>query len=265
MREFLKKLKPTAIEDLIAMNALYRPGPMNNIDDFIKRKHGKKEIQYLHPSMENILEETYGIIVYQEQVMQIANEIAGFSLAEADIMRRAMGKKIKKLMDELKVKFIEGAKKKNNIQPEIAKQIYELIEKFAEYGFNKSHSTAYAYVAYQTAWLKTHYPAEFMSANLTSEMSNIDRVVILINECRKMKIDVNPPDVNVSSIQFRPVNDNTISFGLNAIKNVGTKALEQIIESRQDKNKYKSIAIGKIPNKGLGRTINDRLKRASKF
>ena len=241
MREFLKKLKPTAIEDLIAMNALYRPGPMNNIDDFIKRKHGKKEIQYLHPSMENILEETYGIIVYQEQVMQIANEIAGFSLAEADIMRRAMGKKIKKLMDELKVKFIEGAKKKNNIQPEIAKQIYELIEKFAEYGFNKSHSTAYAYVAYQTAWLKTHYPAEFMSANLTSEMSNIDRVVILINECRKMKIDVNPPDVNVSSIQFRPVNDNTISFGLNAIKNVGTKALEQIIESRQDKKKYKSI------------------------
>ena len=173
MREFLKKLKPTAIEDLIAMNALYRPGPMNNIDDFIKRKHGKKEIQYLHPSLENILEETYGIIVYQEQVMQIANEIAGFSLAEADIMRRAMGKKIKKLMDELKVKFIDGAQKKNNIQPEIAKQIYELIEKFAEYGFNKSHSTAYAYVAYQTAWLKTHYPAEFMSANLTSEMSNI--------------------------------------------------------------------------------------------
>ena len=241
MREFLKKLKPTAIEDLIAMNALYRPGPMNNIDDFIKRKHGKKEIQYLHPSMENILEETYGIIVYQEQVMQIANEIAGFSLAEADIMRRAMGKKIKKLMDELKVKFIDGAQKKNNIQPETAKQIYELIEKFAEYGFNKSHSTAYAYVAYQTAWLKTHYPAEFMSANLTSEMSNIDRVVILINECRKMKIDVNPPDVNVSSIDFRPVNNNTISFGLNAIKNVGTKALEQIIESRQDKKKYKSI------------------------
>jgi DNA polymerase-3 subunit alpha len=241
MREFLKKLKPTVIEDLIAMNALYRPGPMNNIDDFIKRKHGKKEIQYLHPSMENILKETYGIIVYQEQVMQIANEIAGFSLAEADIMRRAMGKKIKKLMDELKVKFIDGAQKKNNIEPEVAKQIYELIEKFAEYGFNKSHSTAYAYVAYQTAWLKTHYPAEFMSANLTSEMSNIDRVVILINECRKMKIDVNPPDVNVSSIEFRPVNNNTISFGLNAIKNVGTKALEQIIESRKDKKRYKSV------------------------
>ena len=241
MREFLKKLKPTAIEDLIAMNALYRPGPMNNIDDFIKRKHGKKQIQYAHPSMENILQETYGIIVYQEQVMQIANEIAGFSLAEADIMRRAMGKKIKKLMDELKIKFIEGAKKKNNIEPEIGRQIYELIEKFAEYGFNKSHSTAYAYVAYQTAWLKTHYPAEFMSANLTSEMSNIDRIVILINECRKMKIDVNPPDVNISSIDFRPVDEKTISFGLNAIKNVGTKALEQIIDSRKSQNKYNSI------------------------
>ncbi|MDP6878685.1 MAG: DNA polymerase III subunit alpha [Candidatus Marinimicrobia bacterium] len=241
MREFLKKLKPTAIEDLIAMNALYRPGPMNNIDDFIKRKHGKKQIQYLHPSMENILQETYGIIVYQEQVMQIANEIAGFSLAEADIMRRAMGKKIKKLMDELKIKFIEGAKNKNNIEPEIGKQIYELIEKFAEYGFNKSHSTAYAYVAYQTAWLKTHYPAEFMSANLTSEMSNIDRIVILINECRKMKIDVNPPDVNISSIDFRPVDEKTISFGLNAIKNVGTKALEQIIDSRKSQKKYDSI------------------------
>ena len=235
MREFLKKLKPTVIEDLIAMNALYRPGPMNNIDDFIRRKHGKTKIHYLHPSMEDILKETYGIIVYQEQVMQIANEVAGFSLAEADIMRRAMGKKIKKLMDELKIKFIDGAKKKNGIEPEMAKQIYELIEKFAEYGFNKSHSTAYAYVAYQTAWLKTHYPAEFMSANLTSEMSNIDSIVILINECRKMKIEVNPPDVNISSIDFRPVDSRTISFGLNAIKNVGTKALEQIIESRKEK------------------------------
>ena len=172
------------------MNALYRPGPMKNIDDFISRKAGKKKIKYPHSSMEPILEETYGIIVYQEQVMQIAHEIAGFSLAEADIMRRAMGKKIKKLMDELKVKFVEGAKKKNNISSTKAESIYELIEKFAQYGFNKSHSTAYAYVAYQTAWLKAHYPAEFMSANLTSEMSNMDRVVILINECRKLKIEV---------------------------------------------------------------------------
>ena len=241
MREFLKKLKPTAIEDLIAMNALYRPGPMKNIDDFISRKGGKKKIKYSHPSMEPILKETYGIIVYQEQVMQIAHEIAGFSLAEADIMRRAMGKKIKKLMDELKVKFVEGANKKNKISSTKAEDIYELIEKFAQYGFNKSHSTAYAYVAYQTAWLKAHYPAEFMSANLTSEMSNMDRVVILINECRKLKIDVDPPDINVSDINFRPVNNKTISFGLNAIKNVGTKALEQIIEARNEYGEFNTI------------------------
>ena len=241
MREFLKKLKPTAIEDLIAMNALYRPGPMKNIDDFISRKGGKKKIKYSHPSMEPILKETYGIIVYQEQVMQIAHEIAGFSLAEADIMRRAMGKKIKKLMDELKVKFVEGANKKNKISSTKAEDIYELIEKFAQYGFNKSHSTAYAYVAYQTAWLKAHYPAEFMSANLTSEMSNMDRVVILINECRKLKIDVDPPDINVSGINFRPVNNKTISFGLNAIKNVGTKALEQIIEARNEYGEFDTI------------------------
>ena len=241
MREFLKKLKPTAIEDLIAMNALYRPGPMKNIDDFISRKAGKKKIKYSHPSMEPILQETYGIIVYQEQVMQIAHEIAGFSLAEADIMRRAMGKKIKKLMDELKVKFVEGANKKNKISSTKAEDIYELIEKFAQYGFNKSHSTAYAYVAYQTAWLKAHYPAEFMSANLTSEMSNMDRVVILINECRKLKIDVDPPDINVSDINFRPVNNKTISFGLNAIKNVGTKALEQIIEARNEYGEFDTI------------------------
>jgi DNA polymerase-3 subunit alpha len=240
MREFLKKLKPTQIEDLIAMNALYRPGPMENIDNFIKRKHGKKKITYIHPALEHILDETYGIIVYQEQVMQIAHEIAKFTLAEADIMRRAMGKKIKKLMDEMKVKFVEGAQG-NNIDRKTAEEIYALIEKFAEYGFNKSHSTAYAYVAYQTAWLKTHHPSEFMAANLTSEMSNIDRVVILINECRKQKMSVDAPDVNVSDINFRPVNKKTISFGLNAIKNVGSKALEHILATRDKDGPFESL------------------------
>lgn len=240
MREFLKRLKPTVIEDLIAMNALYRPGPMDNISDFIARKHGKNKIVYPHPAMEPILRETYGIIVYQEQVMQIAHEVAGFTLAEADIMRRAMGKKIKELMDELKVKFVDGAVK-NGIKRKKAADIYELIEKFAQYGFNKSHSTAYAYIAYQTAWLKTHYPAEFMSANLTSEMSNLDRVVILINECRKLKIVVDPPDVAVSHIHFRPINKKTISFGLNAIKNVGAKALEKVIEAREKHGKFITI------------------------
>ncbi len=240
MREFLKKLKPTAIEDLIAMNALYRPGPMDNIDDFIARKHGKKRINYSHPLMEPILQETYGIIVYQEQVMQIAHEIAGFTLAEADIMRRAMGKKIKSLMDELAVKFMVGAEK-NGIRKRKAEEIFSLIEKFAQYRFNKSHSTAYAYIAYQTAWLKSYYPAEFMSANLTSEMGTIDRVVVLINECKKLGIDVTPPDINVSFEDFRPIDNSTISYGLNAIKNVGAKALETIIEERAKNGIYESI------------------------
>jgi len=240
MREFLKKLKPTVVEDLIAMNALYRPGPMQNIDDFISRKHGHEKIIYPHPLLEPILNETYGIIVYQEQVMQIAHEIAGFTLAEADIMRRAMGKKIKSLMDELSIKFISGAENKG-IAKKKAEEIFSLIEKFAQYGFNKSHSTAYAYVAYQTAWLKVYYPAEFMSANLTSEMSTIDRIVILINECKKMGIEVKPPDINISFEDFRPVNKKTISYGLNAIKNVGSKALEAIIDERTNQGPYKSI------------------------
>ncbi len=240
MREFLKKLKPTVIEDLIAMNALYRPGPMENIDDFIDRKHGRKKIEYVHPDLEPILKETYGIIVYQEQVMQIANRIAGFSLAEADLMRRAMGKKIKSLMDEMSEKFISGAVT-NGTSRKKASEIFAYIEKFAQYGFNKSHSTAYAYIAYQTAWLKTHYPAEFMSANLTSEMSNIDRVVILINECRKLGIAVAPPNINISNIHFHPVDEKTISFGLNAIKNVGIKALEKILEAREKEGPFKSL------------------------
>ena len=195
---------------------------MQNIDDFIARKHGLETIRYPHPLLEPILNETYGIIVYQEQVMQIANEIAGFTLSEADIMRRAMGKKIKSLMKDLSIKFIKGAEKKG-ISKGKAEQIFSLIEKFAQYGFNKSHSTAYAYVAYQTAWLKVYYPAEFMSANLTSEMSTTDRVVILINECKKMGIEVKSPDINISFEDFKPINQNSISYGLNAIKNVGSK------------------------------------------
>jgi len=240
MREFLKKLVPTTIEDLIAMNALYRPGPMSNIDDFISRKHGEKIITYTHKSLEPILEETYGIIVYQEQVMQIAHDIAGFSLSEADIMRRAMGKKDKKLMDKLSVKFISGAQEKG-ISKKKSEEIYALIEKFAQYGFNKSHSTAYAYIAYQTAWLKTFHPAEFMAANLTSEMSSIDRIVTLISECKKLNIEVKPPDINVSFTQFYPINSKTISYGLNAIKNVGEKALENIIENRKEVGPFESI------------------------
>ena len=240
MREFLKKLKPTQFEDLIAMNALYRPGPMQNIDKFIRRKSTKKKIEYISPLLKPILDETYGIIVYQEQVMQIANEIANFTLAQADILRRAIGKKDNDLMEALKVKFIDGASN-NGISKKNAKDIYVLIEKFAQYGFNKSHSTAYSYIAYQTAWLKTYHPAEFMAANLTSEMTNIDRVVILINESRKMNIDIHSPDINVSNIHFQPMDEKTISFGLNAIKNVGIKALEQIVAARDASGAFVSL------------------------
>ena len=240
MREYLKKLKPSSIQDLIAMNALYRPGPMENIDEFIKRKHGEKKIKYIDPILEDILNETYGIIVYQEQVMQIANNIAGFSLGQADMMRRAMGKKEKKLMKDQRDEFIKGAIKKGT-EKNKSIEIFDLIEKFAKYGFNKSHSTAYAYIAYQTAYLKTYFPSEFMAANLTSEMMNTNRIVTLLNECQKLKIKINPPDVNESEINFQALDDKTISFGLNAIKNVGFKALNNIIEERKKSGKSKTI------------------------
>jgi DNA polymerase III subunit alpha len=263
MREFLKKLKPTALEDLIAMNALYRPGPMNSINDYIDRKYAKKKIIYPHTDLKPILEETHGIIVYQEQVMQIANEIGGFSMAEADMMRRAMGKKISSLMKKSTDKFITGALKRG-ISKSKATEIVELIEKFAQYGFNKSHSTAYAIIAYQTAWLKTYYPAEFMSANLTSEMSNSNRVVILINECRKLGIKVNAPDINVSDVEFSPVDDKTISFGLNAVKNVGTKTCEKIIEARNKDSKFVDIfnVCSRVNLHSLNRKVLESLIKA---
>ena len=263
MREFLTKLKPTCIEDLIAMNALYRPGPMSNIDNFIKRKQGKKTINYMHKNLETILKETYGIIVYQEQVMQIANQIAGFSLSDADLMRRAMGKKDLPLMKRMKTDFVEGAEK-NNISSRKAKSIFALIEKFAEYGFNKSHSTAYAYIAYQTAWLKTHYPVEFMSANLTSFMSDTNRIVRLVNECRKLNIQVHPPDINISYIDFQPIDNQSISYGLNAIKNVGSSALKSIIDEREKKGEFKSIfdLCSRVISASLNRKVVESLIKA---
>ncbi|MBF88684.1 MAG: DNA polymerase III subunit alpha [Candidatus Marinimicrobia bacterium] len=240
MQEYLKKLKPTSIHDLIAMNALYRPGPMDNIDEFIKRKHGQKKIKYIHQGLERILKETYGIIVYQEQVMQIANSIAGFSLAQADMMRRAMGKKEAKLMANQREEFLVGALEKGTDRKK-ANAIFDLLEKFAQYGFNKSHSTAYALVAYQTAYLKAHHPSEFMAANLTSEMGNASRIVTLLNECRKLNLTVHPPDVNESEINFCAIDERTISFGLNAIKNVGAKALHNILDVRNNLKKFRTL------------------------
>ncbi len=240
MQDWLRKLKPNSISDLTAMNALYRPGPMENIGDFIKRKHGQSKIEYLHPKLEETLKETYGVIVYQEQVMRIASEIGGFTLAKADLMRRSMGKKDKKIMDELKTEFIEGAQQTNKLSAKLAGEIFDLIEKFASYGFNKSHSVAYSVVAYQTAYLKAHYPAEYMAATLTSEISNTDKIVLFIDDCRKLGIEVLPPDVNESERDFTVVK-NGIRFGLAAIKNVGSNAVDAIVKARTEKGKFVSL------------------------
>ncbi len=239
MRECLRRLKPQRLGDLIAMNALYRPGPMDMIDDFIQRKHGETKIEYLHPLLEPILKETYGVMVYQEQVMRVASDLAGFSLGAADLLRRAMGKKKVELMKEQREKFIQGAAKKN-IKEAFANEIFDLMAKFAGYGFNKSHAAGYSLVAYQTAYLKAHYPAEFMAANLTSEMSNTSRIVILIEECKRMGIDVLPPDVNESAFEFTVVGSD-IRFGLGAIKNVGKNAILSILKSRECNGHFKTI------------------------
>ncbi len=239
MREYLKKLVPESIEDLTAMNALYRPGPMEMIDDFIDRKRGRTPVQYLHPLLEPILKETHGIIVYQEQVIKIASELGGFSMGDADLLRRAMGKKRLDLMQEQRSAFVQGAKNKG-IPEDTANSIFDLMDRFAGYGFNKSHATGYSIVAYQTAYLKAHYPKEFMAANLTSEMGNTDRVVILIDECKQMNIEILPPDVNESVYDFNAI-EKGIRFGLGAVKNVGKGAIESILEAREKSGKFNTL------------------------
>lgn len=239
MREYLRKLKPEVIGDIIAMNALYRPGPMEMINDFISRKQGKVKVEYLHKILEPILKETYGVMVYQEQVMQIASEMGGFTLGAADQLRRAMGKKKKEVMEQQKEKFLAGAAKRG-VSPNAAVLVYELMAKFAGYGFNKSHAAGYAILAYQTAWLKAHYPHQFMAATLTSVMNDSDRVAVFLEECRRMKIKVLPPDINESVVGFTVVEDG-IRFGLAAVKNVGVSAVEAIIEARREGVPFKSL------------------------
>lgn len=240
MRTYLRKLQPNRIEDLIAMNALYRPGPMQNIDTYIARKYGREKIEYLHPRLEPILKETYGIIVYQEQVMRIASELAGLSLAKADSLRRAMGKKSKAAMVGMKKEFIDGSVQ-NGIKKNTAEEVYSLILHFASYGFNKSHSAAYALLAYQTAYLKRHFPAQFMAANLNSEITNPKRIVVLIDECKRMGIEVLYPDINSSLPRFAVADDGKISFGLQAIKNVGKTAIEHIHAVHQKHGPFQNI------------------------
>jgi len=233
MRDLLKKLEPERFEDVIALLALYRPGPIGSgmLDDFIQRRHNRVPIKYNHPKLETILKETYGIIVYQEQIMQIVSELAGFSLAQADLLRRAIAKKIPEVMEQQRKNFILGCIK-NNISESVANRIFDLIEHFALYGFNKSHSAAYALISYRTAYLKANFPVEFMCALLTSERDNTDKIVEYVNESNHMGIKVLPPDINESGALFKVVDNKTIRFGLLAVKNVGSGAVESIIQAR---------------------------------
>ncbi|HEX5424620.1 MAG TPA: DNA polymerase III subunit alpha, partial [Candidatus Acidoferrales bacterium] len=241
MRDILKRYQPTRLEDLTALNALYRPGPIQGgmIDDFIARKHGKKKVRYDLPELSGILSETWGVILYQEQVMQIANRLAGFSLGDADILRRAMGKKKVEEMAAQREKFLTGCQA-HKVPKDKAERIFDLMAEFAGYGFNKSHSCAYALLAYETAWLKVHYPVEFMAAMLTSETGNTEKVVKYINEARGMGITVLPPDVNSSDVDFTPV-EHQIRFGLRAIKNVGENTVKGILEARESLGGFKSF------------------------
>jgi len=240
MRTYLKSLKPTCVEDLIAMNALYRPGPMNLIDVYIKRKHNKEKPEYPHPMLEELLRPTYGIMIYQEQIMAASRILANFSFGKADELRKAMAKKQPQLMIKLREEFIKGASE-NNIDEKTANEIFDKMEKFGEYGFNRSHSAAYAILAIKTAYLKSNYPAEYMAAVLTKNINDLKEVTKYIEECRRMGIEVLGPDINESEYEFSVINDNVIRFGLGAIKNLGEKAVEAIIEERRENGSYKNI------------------------
>ncbi len=240
MRQHLKHLKPTHIEDLIAMNALYRPGPMDYIPLFINRKRGKEKVEYPHPWLEGILKPTYGIMVYQEQIMQTAQIMAGYSLGTADVLRRAMGKKKKDVMEQQKAIFIDGAVNKG-VDKTNAEEVFNVMEKFAEYGFNRSHSAAYSVIAYQTAYLKAHYPAEYMAAVLTQNLSNIKKITFFIEECKRLGIPVLGPDVNESEMNFFVNAKGEIRFGLGAVKGVGGAAAESVLDERHENGVYSNI------------------------
>ena len=234
MKDLIKRLQPDTFEDIIALVALFRPGPLQSgmVDDFINRKHGRAKVEYPHPDLESILKPTYGIILYQEQVMQIAQVLAGYSLGAADLLRRAMGKKKPEEMAKQRAVFTEGALRRG-VDEKTATHIFDLMEKFAGYGFNKSHSAAYALVSYQTAWLKAHYPAAFMAAVISSDMDNTDKVVTFIDECRDMGLEVIPPDINRCQHRFTITDERTILYGLGAIKGVGEAVIEAVVEARE--------------------------------
>jgi DNA polymerase-3 subunit alpha len=264
MKDLLMRLVPNRFEELIAMVALYRPGPMSYIDKFIDRKHEREKVEYALPQMEEVLKETYGILVYQEQVMQIAVGLAGYTMGEADILRKAMGKKNKELMEAQQDKFMKGAAK-NKVPEKKAEQVWEDMAQFAKYGFNKSHAAAYAYVAYQTAWLKAHYPVEFMAALLTMDMSDDEKVLKYWRECEEKGIKVEPPHVNAGSWDFRARGE-SIRFGLGAVKGVGRSAVEAIVEAREG-GEFKSLFdfCGRVDLKRVNRRTIESLIKAGAF
>ncbi|MCR4311705.1 MAG: DNA polymerase III subunit alpha, partial [Candidatus Uhrbacteria bacterium] len=264
MKRYIRELKPTAFEDIIAMVSLYRPGPMQFIESFIRRKHGLEKVVYEHPLMENAFRETYGIPVYQEQVMQVSKDLAGFTGGEADSLRKAMGKKIAELMAKMKVKFVEGAIK-NGAKEDVAIKIFQKLEDFAAYGFNKSHAACYALIAYRTAYLKARYPAEFMAALMNSDSGIIERITIEVEECQRMGLAVLPPDVNESFAGFAVVKDtNKVRWGLQAIKNVGGEIAEEIVRERKRNGEYADLAdfLGRVRSSGFNRKTLEALVKS---
>lgn len=273
MKDLIKRLRPDSFEDMIALVALFRPGPLQSgmVDNFIDRKHGREAISYpdvewQHESLQPVLEPTYGIILYQEQVMQIAQVLAGYTLGGADMLRRAMGKKKPEEMAKQRSIFQDGAIK-NGIDGELAMKIFDLVEKFAGYGFNKSHSAAYALVSYQTLWLKAHYPAEFMAAVMTADMDNTEKVVGLVDECWRMGLKVLPPDINSGLYHFHVNDHGEIVYGIGAIKGVGEGPIEAILEARQKGGHFKEIfdLCARVDTKKLSRRVMEKLVMAGAF
>ncbi|MES2012547.1 MAG: DNA polymerase III subunit alpha, partial [Pseudomonadota bacterium] len=266
MKDMLKQAMPDCFEDIIALVALYRPGPMDLIPDFCRRKHGKQRVEYPHPLTEPILKETYGIAVYQEQVMQIAQVVGGYSLGGADLLRRAMGKKKKEEMDAQRLTFTEGAIK-NNMTERQASELFDLLEKFAGYGFNKSHAAAYALVAYHTAYLKAHYPAAFLAATMSADMNNTDSVHIFYDDCAPNQVEVLPPDVNESEFKFTPINKNQILYGLGAVKGTGWAAIEVILQARRQDGPFKDLFdfCNRLDLRKVNRRVIESLIRAGAF
>ena len=265
MRNLCREFQLASVEHITALVALYRPGPMDLIPDFIKRRHGKVEIKYEHPLLEEISEETYGILIYQEQVMQATQLLAGYSLGSADLLRRAMGKKKVEEMAKQRLSFVAGCKETNSIPEAQANKIFDLLEKFAGYGFNKSHAAAYAVVAYQTAYLKAHYPVEFLSALCTNDMGDTSKLTVLVNEAKAMGIDVLPPDINESQVQFAPARDGTvIRYGLAAIKGVGEAAVEAMLAAREESGAFSSLPdlCNRVDLRAVNRKVLEALIKA---